>query len=439
MLPRALIRPSALATLLLPLALACGAPAAAARTAPAAPPILAQQAPAAAAPVFSGRSALEHVTRLAETIGSRPAGTPASTAAADYIAGRLGEYGYQVERQRFTFPNFVDTQSDLLAGEESVAAGAMLYSASGDVSGPLVFAGYGRQGDLPGRLDGAVALVERGAQVTFRDKVATVTGAGAAAVVIYNSAQVEFTGTLQVPSDIPVLAISGADGRRLRQRLAAGPLDVRVAVDATVADQPAENVVASRAVSPGAAGPAPGGTVVVGAHFDSIPAGPGANDNASGTALLLELARVLAADPQAAPGLDVVFVAFDAEEMGLLGSAQYVASLPPEDRARGRAMLNFDMVGVGDALRVGGDPTLVRIASEVARGRGESLGPLPEELGRASDHASFVAAGIPGVFFHVTDDPNYHTAGDVVAHVSPDRLQQMGDIGVGVLRRLAAS
>jgi aminopeptidase YwaD len=399
---------------------------------------MAQRAPAAA-PVLSGASALEHVTRLAETIGSRPAGTPAATAAADYIAGRLGEYGYEVERQRFTFPNFVDGQSDLVAGEEPVEAGAMFYSASGDVSGPLVFAGYGRQADLPGRLDGAVALVERGAQVTFRDKVATVTGAGAAAVVIYNSAPVEFTGTLQVPSDVPVLAISGADGRRLRQRLAAGPLAARVVVDATVVDRPAENVVARRATTPGGAAPAPGGTVVVGAHFDSVPAGPGANDNASGTGLLLELARVLAADPGAVPGLDVVFVAFDAEEVGLLGSVHYVASLPPEVRARVRAMLNFDMVGVGDAPRIGGDPGLVRIASEVARGRGVSLSPLPEELGRASDHASFVAAGIPGVFFNVTDDPNYHTAGDVVAHVSPERLQQMGEIGVGVLERLAAS
>jgi aminopeptidase YwaD len=385
---------------------------------------------------------MEHVTHLSETIGSRPAGAPSTATAATYIADRLAAFGYQVQRQDFTFPDFEDRVSELVAGEEPLPAAAMINSASGDVSGPLVFAGYGRAEDFPRRIDGAVALVERGAQVTFRDKVAAARGAGAVAVVIYNSTEPEFNGSLQAPSEIPALAISGASGQHLRQRLGAGPLTVRVQVEAGVSQRPAQNVVARLPREPGGAVAERGGearTVVVGAHFDSVPAGPGANDNASGTGLLLELARVVAANPDLAPGLDVVFVAFDAEEIGLLGSAHYVASLPAASRQGVWAMLNFDMVGVGDSLRIGGDATLTALAEDAAREQGATLGRISNSLSGASDHASFIAAGIPGLFFYVSDDPNYHTAGDVAAHVSPARLQQMGDLGAGVLKRLSAS
>ncbi|MGH2354384.1 MAG: hypothetical protein ACRDJN_22485, partial [Chloroflexota bacterium] len=158
-----------------------------ARTAPPAP----ANAPAAApqpetAPSFTAEEALEHVSELAGTIGPRPAGSSAAVTAADYIAGELAGYGYQVERQPFTFPRFEDRTSTLTAtaatagpaagdapAGQSIEAGALVFSASGSVSGPLVFAGFGRPGDIPdGRMTGAIALMERGAEVTFRDKAA---------------------------------------------------------------------------------------------------------------------------------------------------------------------------------------------------------------------------------------------------------------------------
>lgn len=357
--------------------------------------------------------------------------------AATYIADQFARWGYAVERQGFTFPQFEDRLSALTivapGGEEPLEGGAMLHSASGTVAGPLAFAGIGRPEDMPGRLDGAVALMERGGQVPFRDKVAAAARAGAVGAIIYNSAPPEFSGSLQVPSEIPVLAISGAAGRELRQRLERGALlRARLAVDASVADRPAENVIATRPlVAGGAALP----TIVLGAHLDSVPIGPGANDNASGTALLLELARVLASQP---PDANLIFIAFGAEELGLLGSAHYVATLPAPARARLRAMLNFDMVGVGDELRVGGDDALMRLAEEVAGGRGLHLGRLPGDVTRSSDQASFIAAGIPSLFFHVLDDPHYHTARDIPSNLSPERLQEIGEIGEAVVRRLAA-
>ncbi|MGH2354514.1 MAG: M20/M25/M40 family metallo-hydrolase, partial [Chloroflexota bacterium] len=248
---------------------------------------------------------------------------------------------------------------------------------------------------------------------------------------IYNSAPHEFTGSLQVPSAIPVLAVSGDDGRRLREQLDQGPLVAQMEVDAAVEDRPAENVIATRPAAPAGNGRAR--TIVLGAHYDSVPISPGANDNASGTALLLELARVLAAET---PGVTLRFIAFGAEELGLLGSAHYVAGLSPEEQANVVAMLNFDMVGVGDELRVGGDDAIVRLAEEAAEERGWRLSRLERQLGRSSDHASFMAADIPSVFFHVSDDPHYHAPTDVPANVSAERLRQMGEIGAAVVRRL---
>ncbi|MDQ3699731.1 MAG: M28 family metallopeptidase [Chloroflexota bacterium] len=428
---------------------ACGAPAGAAApsrqgvapTSTAAPTAVvpaAEAVPAAPAvpgdAAFSSLAAIEHARHLAGEIGPRPAGSAAATTAATYIAEQFGRLGYTVERQPFTYPQFEDRLSTVSVvgaeGEELIEAAPLLLSASGTVTGRLALAGAGRVEDFPRRMDGAIALMERGAQVTFREKVAGAARAGAIGAIIYNSAPSEFTGSLQIGSDIPALAISGDAGQQLRQRLeSGGSLTVRAAVDASVVDRPAENVVATRS---GAGAGTP--RIVLGAHYDSVPVSPGANDNASGTALLLELARTLGAQP---PNADLTFIAFGAEELGLLGSAHYVATLPAEARAGLRAMLNFDMVGVGDELRVGGDDALMRLTEDVAQGQGLRLGRLSRDVTRSSDQASFIAAGIPSVFFHVTEDPHYHSATDVPPNLSPERLQQIGEIGAAVVRRLA--
>ena len=387
---------------------------------------------------------MEHVAHLSESIGSRPAGAPSTATAATYIADRLADFGYQVQRQDFTFPDFEDRVSELIAGDEPLAAAAMIHSASGDVSGPLVLAGFGRAEDFPGRIDGAVALVERGAQVTFRDKVAAARGAGAVAVVIYNSAEPEFNGSLQVASERP------HPGRQRCHRAAPPPAPRRRPSDRPRAGggrrHPAPGAERrrpppGRGAVPWRGRPAAGAarTVVVGAHFNSVPAGPGANDNASGTGLLLELARVVAANPGRPPVWTWSSSPSTPRRWVSWAARITCASLPAASRQGVRAMLNFDMVGVGDSLRIGGDAALTSLAEDAAREQGASLGRISNSLSGASDHASFIAAGIPGLFFYVSDDPNYHTAGDVAAHVSPARLQQVGDLGAGVLKRLSAT
>ena len=404
---------------------------------------------------FSGEAALAHVRHLAGAIGPRAAGSSGAAAAAAYIAEALAAYGYEVERQPFTFPRFEQRAASLTvagAGADAAAgparpveARAMLNSASGRVAGPLVAGGFGRPEDFPaGGVPGAIALIERGAAVTFRSKAEAAARAGAAGAVIFNNAPIEFNGSLQVASPIPVVAISGAAGQELRTLLQHESVTAQLEVDAAAEERATENVVATRRAVPPAGLPGPAGpgantrpprTIVVGAHYDSVPVSPGGNDNASGTAVVLELARTLAG---AAPDATLRFIAFGGEELGLLGSAYYVQALPPDERARVAAMLNFDMVGVGDTLLVGGDDALVRLVEDAAQRQRLRLGRMGRDLARASDHASFSAAGIRAAFFHVADDPHYHTPDDVGENVSPVRLEQIGRVGAEVIRRLAA-
>jgi aminopeptidase YwaD len=174
--------------------------------------------------------------------------------------------------------------------------------------------------------------------------------------------------------------------------------------------------------------------LIAGGHYDSVPAGPGANDNASGSATVVEMARVLAADGELD---DVCFLLFGAEEVGLFGSARFVESLTPAEGGALEAMLNFDMVGVGTQWLLSGSPSITDLAAAEADERGldyivESSSPI------GSDHASFINAGIPAIFFHslfvvIADDPNYHTAEDRAEHVQITRMAEIADLGLAVI------
>jgi len=173
---------------------------------------------------------------------------------------------------------------------------------------------------------------------------------------------------------------------------------------------------------------------VIGGHLDSVPAGPGANDNASGSATVLELARALAARDYP---YTLRFVLFDAEELGLYGSQHYVSELTQAERRSIVAMINLDMVGVGQAWRFGGADPLVQEALGAAIDLGVQALPMRGQLNSSSDHASFMAVGIPSLFLYRTEDPNYHTANDRADFVDPAALEQAGIIALRVLDSLA--
>jgi len=388
-------------------------------------------APAPAAS-FSGEAALQHVYYLAETIGSRPAGSAQEAAAAAYLAAELTRYGLQTEIQPFSIQLYEERAARVTPLDPAgppIETSAFIYSGAGTVDAELVDAGLGRPTEwAPGALAGRVALLERG-ELTFAEKIANVTEAGAVAAIVFNQSDRGFTGTLRNISNIPAVTLGRSDGEALREQLARGPVRVEVAVDASVVTRQSRNVI----------GRLPGsrpGTVVVGGHFDSVPAGPGANDNGSGTATVLELARVFS---QRQYPYTLVFVAFGSEEIGLRGSRHFVEALSDAERQEIKAMINLDMVGVGDEEHLVGTTELVDLAREVAdamplQGYRASGG----GAGASSDHDSFQRVGIPILFIYRESDPNYHSPRDLAEYVDPANLALAGQLATGVLARLAA-
>jgi aminopeptidase YwaD len=180
-------------------------------------------------------------------------------------------------------------------------------------------------------------------------------------------------------------------------------------------DRPSANVIAH------GGDPAASGRVLVGAHLDSVSAGPGANDNGSGSAATLELARVFAERPERER---LSFVLFGAEEEGLWGSRRYVERLGDAGARRLRAMVNLDMVSVGSRFEIGAagerSRDLARRAVDAAGDLGYKVGQF--DAGGSSDHASFSAAGVPAIMLHWREDPNYHLPTDTIDKLDPEKL-----------------
>ena len=380
-------------------------------------------------PEFEPARAMELVQALSVDIGVRAAGTDGEKRAANYIRDELTGYGYQASLQPFPIETFVDvsTSLEVLSPQQrGIAAAALGGSTSASAEGKLVAAGLGFAQEFPSGTQGSIAVIERG-EITFTEKVANATAAGASGVIIYNNQSGPFSGQLREASEIPAAGITREDGLALLDLLnngaATGRLDVQTRTDTAES----QNVVAKP--------PAGQCRLVIGGHYDSVPAGPGANDNASGTAVVIEMARAMAADGAFD---DACFVLFGSEEIGLVGSAHYVASLPAAEIGAIEAMLNFDMLSVGDGWPLVGSSEAVAIAAQEAERLSIAHSTSNETPGGGSDHASFIDAGIPSVLFNCFCDPNYHTAGDRIEFVQERRVAEAGAIGLATAKVILA-
>lgn len=170
--------------------------------------------------------------------------------------------------------------------------------------------------------------------------------------------------------------------------------------------------------------------VVVGAHMDTVPGAPGANDNASGVAVLLETARLVAGKRQAR---FLRLVAFGSEEYGAngahhVGSQSFVARLGPRGRRKLAGMLSIDMVADGRPLLVGsfgiGPRALGRLAYRRMRAAG--IKARYTTLCDCSDNGPFERAGIPAGFMYSGAEPNYHSPSDTPRNLVPRDLVRSG-------------
>jgi len=167
--------------------------------------------------------------------------------------------------------------------------------------------------------------------------------------------------------------------------------------------------------------------VLLGAHFDSKPPSPGADDNGSGVVVLLEMARRLAEMPP--EGRQITLAFFGAEEflVGVDGNAHHFGSRLLADQLAGTGdlpdlMVSVDMVGVGEDLLavtfLDSDTAAAELIAEAAARHGVTV--TVESRGDISDHEAFARQGVPSVFLWRPDNPDYHLASDL--EVRPEAL-----------------
>ena len=395
--------------------------------------------------------------------GTRAVGTPGFDASIDYVAGVLRGKGFDVQTPEFTTRIFQTGKTEMTVGGATVEARALEFSPGtppAGISGPLVAApadetpgcAAADYAGLPVR--GAIVLVDRGS-CPFAEKQAIAAKEGAVAMVVANNVDEQHMGaTLGEDTDatIPVVGVSKADGARLR----ANPGPTTIKLEATTKTVTARNVIAQ--TKTGSAGD----VVVVGAHLDSVPDGPGINDNGSGVAAVLETAKQLGPDPQVKNAVRFAF--WGAEELGTVGSTKYIESLNVEQLKDIALYLNFDMIGSPNPgyFTYDGDQS-------TAPGRNESVPRVPEgspgiertlvaylksagkpaqdtSFDGRSDYEAFTLAGIPagGLFSGAEEnktedqqklwggtanapfDPNYHKPTDTLDHIDKPCLEIQG-------------
>ena len=351
-------------------------------------------------------------------LGSRVAGTSNNKKALAYLSSEYQKAGYETEVQTFTYSKFEDRGSSIIVNALSVSGRALNGSpAASPTASIVVVPNLGRKEDFA-RIDaeGKIAIVKRG-EIPFGQKASNAEDAGAVGLIVVNNAPDNFVGTLDREINIPVLSLRGDRGESLLQNTSDEQRSLTLQVDTVRRLVTGRNLIARRenSIQP---------KVIIGGHYDSVSGSPGANDNASGTAVVLDLARRLAKTPQADR---VWFVAFDGEEDGLHGSRAFVDKATPQFLSRLTGMINFDMVGINNELKVSGTSSLIELVEK------DSSLSVTRAVG-GSDHIPFARAKVPVLFLTRGLDPNYHTPDDV--EVNPQLLDETVEAGLKVTKEL---
>ena len=447
----------AVSLLVVLLAAACGASAPAPPAPAAAAPTADPGPPAALADRVSGDAAFVHLQALqdiaARNGGNRASGSPGHEQSVDYVAEKLRQAGFRVETPTVPFDFFAAGAQTLAVGGAPVpGVVALTYSKPtppGGVTAPLVVLPDTPADPTPAceatdfgpAVRGAIVVARRGV-CPFTQKQALAADAGAAAIIVVNTDPGPLNGTIGsvAESRIPAAGLSETDGDALFARAGTS---ATLVLDTRAESRSTRNVVAQTSTG------RTDEVVMAGAHLDSVPEGPGINDDGSGSAGLLETALQLGSAPPVTNA--VRFAWWGAEESGLIGSTDYVAKLDVERKRDIAMLLNFDMIGSPNAgyLAYDGDDSdrqgapagppgsdaierrmLAALAQVGVQGAGTDFD------GR-SDYGPFIEAGIPagGLFTgaeeiktpeqaarwggraNVAFDPNYHSPRDDLANI----------------------
>lgn len=384
-----------------------------------------------------------HLEALCVDIGPRLSGSPGDERAVEYIAGHFRRCGAQVEVQDYRCPSWEHKSTELtLVGaqgeSEVVPAVAQTFTIGCDVEAPLAAVGTWLELELAPDLEGKILLLYGDAgQALARDRnvwLLTAEERRAAAIIAVSPVETISTKLVRDPFlAVPAVGVSHSVGERLREHDGA---QVRLRLHARRYDSTGHNVIARIAGRES-------GRIVAAAHYDSAALVPGATDNASGTAAVLELCEVFASGQT--PDLGLELVAFGADEYGRhggnLGAVEYVRRHPEEVRLS-RAVVEADCIGTvprRPKLRLMGWPAAPRRSLlDLLRGFPDYLVDDQSDLPDARPTA-FHLPGLPAVY--LLDDYSHlpiHTPEDNIDLMSRDGLALAGEVMAAVVGRLSS-
>ncbi|MCJ7719993.1 MAG: M28 family metallopeptidase [Candidatus Hadarchaeum sp.] len=381
-----------------------------------------------------------HVENIT-SVGPRFAGTAAEAMAASYIENEFRSYGLEVWVENFTIQNSYMIEENLLRvtspEQFDIDFVPILYSPSADnVTGKLAHVV-----ELPANYDqlqNQFVLIGRD---NLEEFIGGLTGAPPLAVLTYYENWPPYSEMWTAELNFPVLWISWEDAQHLIELLAQGDVEVELSFKVSIESSTSQNVAALlRGQSDE--------IIVVGAHHDSMLT-PGAVDDASGVAAVLEIAHTLSTENLSRT---ILFTSFGGEELGLLGSADF-ARRHVENKIV--AVIIFDAIAPGpeNGLRIGLEGPreyettgwLDAYALELAENMGfYAKSEDVSTIGGYSDYASFTGLDVPGTWIYWVNPEHdeaiwpTHTLSDNLDAVNKTRLGQTVTFGAELVRRLAA-
>jgi aminopeptidase YwaD len=394
----------------------------------------------------NARRALEHVERLC-ALGDRFAGQPGDLPAADYFEECLRSYGLEIERTPAELVTFREERCVLELGDGvALDATSAYYSPStpGPIEAPLVYVGTGTDESYEGKdVEGAIVVLEEDqlgyALFWLGDVAERAAARGAVGIVVIHPFPWSYRMTMEfggadlskrfAEPSVPAVAISATSALRVMTALAEGRPTARFHVSTEIAPCTSDHVAG---VLRGTT--LPQERVLVLAHRD-IPIPPGANDNGSGLASVLEIARLLAGE---APERSIVFLSAAGEEGRAEGVHKYIEALGDEVENI-KAAISIDMIAAGGPLRMvdwihwpdRSEPArftqwLMEMLEESADTLGYQLERYNTESG--ADAGRFLDAGVPSAWFWKPDDFRYHSREDKPEYMDANAIKAAVDI-----------
>ena len=407
-------------------------------------------------PESSGIRMYEDTKKLA-ALGDRTAGSKAEWEAAEMVKGAFKEGNFEVVEETFEFPSFYENSSKvkvITPKELELDARAMFFSPhtpEDGLRGELVYLNKGGGDDYKNvDVEGKIVIFHRDKEVEkdhFWPEVSLASRNGATGVILINFNTWEFITTLETgffeadkrllpvePNPIPAVVLGSENGDKILQLMEEGKVTVDLFVDTENKTGESANI---RGIKKGIE--KPNEKIIIYGHRDSVGT-PGANDNGSGTVIMMELARILK-DVKLKRTVEILSTGAE-EQLGALGGIDYLER-HKENLHEIKAGIEMDMVGGGNSLWVmeGGDwpdmevrypKNLCKFVYEKARESGYAV-----EYGFCTfgtpDSGKFAAAGVPTTWLWGPDDIHYHSPEDTPDKVDPNKLKIIADMTARVI------